>query len=497
MLRTIGQILDLAIAAAPGRTAVSLGNQALSFRDCDRRANRTARALLELGLGRGDRLLFCSPISLRSFDIFFATQRLGVSFVPINPALSPQEADQLIEYVEPRAIVIDAAWLDKAAALGASSEVQMAHVGGEGLGFDLDAASEHCADGALEDQGVAEEDIHAIFLTSGSSGAPKGVMVSHRASWFRAYFGNSRAPASGGRGEVNMFPLFHWAGWHFTLCAWSQMRAVHLTPKADAESLEQIISAWQPSYMYAIPAVWQRMLDEPARYDARCMRLVMTGTSRVEPELIEALKRRFTRAECTIGWGATELGVGTEIDDDDIALKPYSIGLPAPGVEIKIIDGELCGRSDQLMSGYFRLPKETEAAVRGGWYFSGDLAERDDDGFFVITGRRREIIRSAGETVAPAEVEAAITMIAGIKEVCVIGLPDKQWGETVCAVVVPHAGFAIPSVEALRLQLASRLAAFKHPRRVLSAQALPRTPATGQVQRSRVRDQVISGTFGG
>jgi acyl-CoA synthetase (AMP-forming)/AMP-acid ligase II len=391
--------------------------------------------------------------------------------------------------------VVDSTWSEKAAALRARGTVPIAQLGARGPGIDLDAATECCTDDPLEDQGLLEEDIHAIFLTSGSTGEPKGVMVSHRASWFRAYFGNSRAPAAGGRGEVNMFPLFHWAGWHFTLGAWAQVRAVHLTPKADAHCLAQIISAWQPGYMYAIPAVWQRVLDEPVRYDPRCLRLVMTGTSRVEPSVIEALQRRFPAARCTIGWGATELGVGTQIDDDDIARKPYSIGLPAPGIEVKIADGELCGRSDQLMSGYFRLPRQTEAAIRDGWYFSGDLAERDAEGFFTITGRRREIIRCGGETVSPAEVEAELAAILGTREVCVVGLPDQQWGESVCAVIVVPNGVAAPSVDDLRRRLASKLASFKHPRRVVTVRELPRTPATGQIQRSRVREQLMKERF--
>ena len=488
---TIGQILDFALAASPKALAVTLGDVTMTFGECNRRGNRMARALMRLGISRGDRLMYWSPISLAAIDVFVATQRLGAAFVPFKDSFLVHEANALVNYVQPKLLIADASLGDKAAAVAKATGVEMATIGGVGPGNDLDGLVNLATDSEIPDQHVEEEDIHAIFLTSGSTGQPKGVMISHRASWYRSFCGNGRWSTAGGRGDINMFPLFHWAGWHYLLCPWIHGRASHLTHGADAESLVGLIDRWHPSYMYAIPAVWERVLGHRKPFETRSLRWTGTGTYRVEPALIESLKAKFPRTYCTIGWGATEFGVGVQIDDDDIPRKPYSIGLPAPGNEIRLIDGELCGRSEQMMSGYYNLPGVTASVMKDGWYHSGDLAERDADGYYTITGRAREIIRSGAETIAPAEVEAAIAGCPGVVDVAVIGMPDASWGEVVCAAVIVSPGASLPTIDDIKGHLSSKLAPFKHPRRVIRITEIPRTPATGQIQRSAIKELIL------
>ena len=164
--------------------------------------------------------------------------------------------------------------------------------------------------------------------------------------------------------------------------------------------------------------------------------------------------------------------------------------MPIPGVRARIDDGELLLATDRVMSGYFELPDETAEVLQDGWYRTGDLAEMDDEGYLSIVGRRKEVIRTGGETVAPAEVEALLVTHPRVREAAVIGLPDAQWGELVCAVVVVRDGADPPSVADLRDHIGDRLAPFKHPRRVVAVDRLPRTSATGQIQRARLRQAV-------
>jgi acyl-CoA synthetase (AMP-forming)/AMP-acid ligase II len=153
----------------------------------------------------------------------------------------------------------------------------------------------------------------------------------------------------------------------------------------------------------------------------------------------------------------------------------------------------VCLRSELLMDGYFDDPDATAAALDSdGWYHSGDLGALDDEGFLSIVGRARDVLRTGGETVAPAEIEAVLADHPAIAEVAVVGIPDPQWGEVVCAVVVPAAGVPAPTVDDLRTHCDGRLAAFKHPRRVEVANSLPRTSATGQVQRTLLVERIMS-----
>jgi acyl-CoA synthetase (AMP-forming)/AMP-acid ligase II len=154
-------------------------------------------------------------------------------------------------------------------------------------------------------------------------------------------------------------------------------------------------------------------------------------------------------------------------------------------------EGEILYRSPTLMDGYFDRPEETDAALAGGWYHTGDLGVMDDDGYLWITGRAREVIRSGGEYVAPVEVEQALAGLPGARDLAVVGVADPQWGEVVTLAVVVAEGAGTPTVAEVRSRLEGRIASFKHPRRVVAVPAVPRTPATGQVQRTLLRDLVV------
>jgi acyl-CoA synthetase (AMP-forming)/AMP-acid ligase II len=290
-----------------------------------------------------------------------------------------------------------------------------------------------------------------------------------------------------------MFPLFHMAGWNFAMMAWSAHHAAHLVPRADAEQVLGAVGRWSPSVLYCIPAVWRRILESDVVVDTSRVEWALTGTSQVTPELLEGIKRMFPAARTTVNYGSTETARAVALRDPDLFTHPGSVGHPIPGVQAKVAaDGELLLTSDRLMSGYFELPDETAQALQDGWYHTGDLAEMDDEGYLSIVGRKKEVIRTGGETVAPVEVEAALAGYPGLVDLAVVGIPDARWGEIVCAVVVLHDGAGVPGIKELRAHIGDRLASFKHPRRVVVAEALPRTAATGQVQRAKLVEQIAT-----
>ena len=494
--RLVHRILDLAANEVPNALAVTLGEETLSFAEASARANRTARALEQIGVKPGDRVSYWSGIGLRNLDIYFGILRRGATFVPMNPAFAYEEARAMVEYIRPVLLIVDFDHVEAGEAIAKAQGVRLA-VTGAGRraipGDDLDALTEKASDGALPELLGEEEGLEAIFLTSGSTGKPKGVMISHRATWTRAMefsLGNITHP--GGRGEVSMFPMFHFAGWHFLLGPWAFKRAVHMPTGTDADTLLGMVERWRAGNLYCIPAVWDRILECKKPYDTSSLYFVNSGTSRVEPEMVERLRARFPGTYMGLHYGSTEMGRGLSIGDSDLERKPYAIGLSLQGVESKVVDGELWQRGITIASGYFDLPQQTEEAFEDGWYHTGDLVERDEEGYFTITGRRREVIRSGGEWVAPAEVEAALAGFPGVRDIAIVGLPDTRWGEVVCAALVVEEGGALPSVEALRTYLEGKLTPFKHPRKVAAVDSLPRTPATGQIQRSQVRDSILN-----
>src|SRR5207245_13189 len=209
-----------------------------------------------------------------------------------------------------------------------------------------------------------------------------------------------------------------------------------------------------------------RALDHGVKgYDLSSLTEADTGTSATPPELIAAVRDALPHTVTRVFYGSTEAGPGTVLAHVDLARKPGSVGLPQPGVDVRLEDGEVCIRSDLLMDGYFDQSDATAEALRDGWYHTGDLGALDDEGYLSIIGRARDVIRTGGETVAPAEVEGALATHPAVREVAVVGIPDAQWGEIVCAAVVPErdAGNAL-DLETLRTHAAASLAGFKQPR---------------------------------
>ncbi|MHB8669474.1 MAG: class I adenylate-forming enzyme family protein, partial [Acidimicrobiales bacterium] len=332
--------------------------------------------------------------------------------------------------------------------------------------------------------GPRETDPHIIFFTSGSTGRPKGVVLSHRANCLRTFPPNIPVPAGP---TVCMFPLFHMAAWTIALGCWQVRQEIALVARPTAEHLLDAVQARRARRIYLIPAVWDRVLAalaaEPARWDLSSLVEADTGTSATPPELLAAIRRALPHTVTRVMYGSTEAGAAANLGAEDLVGKPGSVGRPHPSTELRIApDGEVEVRNPWLMDGYFEDPVATARVMAEGWYRTGDLGALDGEGYLSIVGRVRDVIRTGGEAVAPVEVEAVLAGLAGVAEVAVVGLADPQWGEVVCAVVVPR-GPGL-TLEDLRTACAGKLAPYKQPRRLVLVDSLPRTAATGQVQRA-------------
>jgi len=486
----IGELLRRNADVVPDAVAASLGDSDLSHGALDALGNRCARSLRRLGVGRGDRVLVWADTALEVLPVFAACAKLGAAFAPVNARLGPAEAREVAALARPTLVVVDDARIGEAGRVAGDARLAgLAAAPAGGVSFAADALDPD--DAPVAEPELAESDPHVIFFTSGSTGPPKGVVLSHRANYLRSFQGVFRDRPER---SVCMFPLFHMAAFTLALSAWQTRGEIAFVREASAEALLRAVERRRANRLYCIPLVWRRILEEPAdRFDLSSLRELDTGTQAVPIELVRALKQRFPDTVTRIYYGSTEAGSGASLDDADVLRKPGSVGRAPPGVDLALApDGEILLRSAYLADGYFDAPEATAAAFRDGWYHTGDLGELDEDGYLHVVGRARDVIRSGGESVAPAEVEAVLAGHPGVVDVAVVGLPDPDWGEVVCAVVVAADGPA-PDLAALHGFCEGRLAGFKRPRRLARSDAIPRTAATDQVQRPLLVEQLLGG----
>jgi fatty-acyl-CoA synthase len=489
----VGDIFRNAARAVPDQVAASLGSASITFAELDQRANRTARSLSGLGVGRGDRVVVWSDTDLDTIPAFAAAAKLGAVLAPLNPRLSIAEATATVAAATPALVLVDAgrveAGADLARALGAAL-IDHAALAALAAGEDRSP---------VEAPGLVESDPHVVFFTSGTAGRVKGVVLSHRVNCLRSHPGALLEP----RGAmVCPYPLFHMGGWTLAMQQWQARDQVVFVASADAETICAAVERHRAARLNCIPAVWQRILahlETPlgAARDLSCLRFADTGTSATPMALLEAIDAAFPVAQIRVFYGSTESGSVASLAPADWRRKPGSCGVPAPWAEVRLdVGGELCVRGPLLFDGYFNDPAATRQALIDGWYHTGDLAEVDADGYLTIVGRVGEIIRTGGESVAPAEVEQVLGTHPAVADLAVVGLPDQRWGEIICAVVVPKTGSDPPTLEDLRAHCQGRLASYKQPRRIAVVEAIPRTTATNQVQRRLLVEQVAADTEG-
>ena len=490
----VGEVFRTGARSAPDQVAAAAGDRSLTFSEVDRLANRVAAALARRGVGVTDRVVGWHGTTLDAVPLFAALAKMGAVYAPANGLLAVDEAVEMAGLARPTLIVVDDAHAADGAVVAERLGVPLATLAdllepGSGGG---PAADEPDPD--PDPAELRETDPHVVFFTSGSTGRSKGVVLSNRVNVLRTHPGAQLEPRGA---TVCMYPLFHMGAWTIALQAWQAQAAVVFVPP-DPALLVQAVGAWRATHLNAIPAVWRRIeehvADRPgAAADLATLRVVDSGTSATPPDLLAAIARLAPGAVRRVFYGSTEAGAVTLLRHEDMADRPGSCGRPQHSVRVRTDPdtGELQVAGPLLFDGYFDDPAATaEAFTPDGWFRTGDVAAVDDDGFVAVVGRVKDVVKTGGETVAPAEVEAVLADHPAFADVAVVGLPDATWGEILCAVVVPAADTPVPDVDALRTWIGDRLARFKHPRRIEIVDAIPRTAATRQVQRRLLIEEI-------
>lgn len=501
--------------ATPDALAYRFEGTDRTYRQLDRRVSRLANAMVERGVGVGDRVAAMTYNGLEMVETYFACARVGAICVPINFRLVHDEvAYQLADSGAVLAIVDATLAPIFARARTEAPGVKACLVVGRGDGSVPD--SEHYEDvvrSAREDHLPAVVDLQSaavIMYTSGTTGRPKGAVLTHYNLLIQTVCKSLHVGLpTDCRTWLIPTPLFHIAGLASMLTSLMVGGRVMLAPSAafDAAATVDLLEAERVNCCFFVPAQWQLICDLPgiADRDLSALRLISWGAAPASTTLLRRMSELFGHANITTSFGQTETSaVTTLLQGDDALRKIGSVGTPILGTEVRIVDeygndvaqgevGEIVYRGPSIMREYWNKPAETaEAFASGGvagggsWFHSGDLVRQDEEGYLYVVDRLKDMIISGGENIYCVEVEDVVAAHPKVAEVAVVGMPHEKWGETPQAVIAPTNGADPPTAEEITHWCRERLAAYKCPRNVSIVDALPRNPS-GKVRKGELR----------
>ena len=459
-------------------------------------AERYAALLASRGVQAGDRVAVQVNKSLEALELYVGTVMAGAVFLPLNPDYTASEVAYFLQDATPRMFVLDPSRKSEMqSAVETAGVTQVMTLDATGGGTLKDAASSMPAGFAPVPR--TADDLAAILYTSGTTGRSKGAMLTHRALASNAETLVDYWRFTPDDVLIHALPIFHTHGLFVaTNVALMAGAAMTFLPKFN---LDAIFGAMpNATTLMGVPTFYTRMLQDPRLTvdSTRNMRLFVSGSA---PLLAETHERWTERTGHKIleRYGMTETNMNTS-NPYEGARKPGTVGLPLPGVDVKIVDsdgaeldvdqiGSIEVRGDNVFAGYWQMPEKTAEELReDGWFVTGDLGVRDSDGYISIVGRSKDLIISGGFNVYPKEVEAVIDDLPNVLESAVIGLPHKDFGEAVVAVVV--ASDPALTIEAISVATSDKLARFKCPKIVLIVEALPRN-TMGKVQKKALREK--------
>jgi long-chain acyl-CoA synthetase len=486
-------------SAAPEAVAVRLGESELTYAELDERSARLATLLREKGLQPGDRVGVMLPNVLEFPVAYYGVLRAGGVVVPMNVLLKRRE---IAFYLEDSGAELLFAWN------GFEAEAQggAADAGAELVAVEPGAFAE-LLDGCAPTHELAEtdeEDTAVILYTSGTTGKPKGAELTHFNLTRNAEI-SSRTTSEIRSGDVVLgaLPLFHSFGQTVSMNASLRVGAtLTLLPKFDPGEALEIMQRDGVTHFYGVPTMYGALLHHPGRegYDVSTLRICITGGASMPVEVLHGFEEAFG-CELLEGYGLSETSPVASTNHPGRPRKAGSIGTPLEEVEMRVVDendeevpqgevGEIVIRGHNVMKGYWQRPEATAETMRGGWLHTGDMARVDEDGYFFIVDRKKDLIIRGGYNVYPREVEEVLYEHPKIREAAVLGVPHDEWGEEIGAAVVLHEGEEM-APEDCSQYVKERIAAYKYPRIVWFMEELPKGP-TGKILKREISTPAAS-----
>ncbi len=487
-------------AAQPGVVAVTDGDRSQTYGELDERSSRVATALLGAGHTGGDRVAVLLGNRLEYCEVAAGIAKAGLVMVPLNPRMTAPEVDYVVGHSGARGLVLDDALAGIADGVATAMHTVLS-IGGASLGPSYEDA---LGTARAVDPRVAidENDPFCIAYTSGTTGKPKGVLISHRSRALTFTMSALEYGLGTGRRSIAVAPMYHGAGFAFGYAPVYTGGTVSMLRSWDPESFLAMIQAQRAQSVFLVPTHAQmirNLTEEPgARFDLSSLDTIYFNAAALPTPLKEWVLDAFPGAGVHELYGSTEGGIISNLRPLDARRKAGSVGHPWHFTDVRVVDdegqpvapgepGELFSRSPYLMNGYLDDDEATAACTTDdGFLTCGDVVTVDDEGYIRIVDRTKDLIISGGVNVYPRDVEEAVLRFPGVREVAVVGVPHATWGEQVVAYVVLAPGVVV-SQESLDEHLRGSLAAYKIPRAVVTVEALPRN-ASGKVLKRDLRD---------
>jgi fatty-acyl-CoA synthase len=488
----VADVLRRTAGRVPGRVALRFDGREWTYRELDAAVTRAAAFLIELGLAKGDRVAAYGKNSDAYLIGFLACARAGLVHVPINYNLTGDELAYLVTQSGSSVALVDPSLKDNVSGV---ERVVLLRDGENSL---LAAASE--GEVPELDVEVADTDLVQLLYTSGTTSKPKGAMMTHRALIHEYLSCLQALDLRENDDPLHVMPLYHSAQMHVFLLPWLAIGATNdLMEVPEPGEILRRLDEKRHAAFFAAPTLWVALTNHPdfATRDLGGLRKAYYGASIMPGPIVERLAAKMPELGFYNCFGQSEIGpLATVLGPADHAARPDSAGRPVLFVEARVVDeqgddvapnepGEVVYRSPQLCLGYWDKPEDTAEAFRDGWFHSGDLVRKDEEGYLFVVDRIKDVINTGGVLVASREVEDALYTHYAVGEVAVIGLPDEKWIEAVTAVVVSKEDVG---ADELMAHVRGRLASFKLPKAVHFVDELPRN-ASGKILKRELRDR--------
>jgi acyl-CoA synthetase (AMP-forming)/AMP-acid ligase II len=521
--------LTKALKLFPRKHAIVCGGKRWTYQEFCNRINRLSHCLKDFGIEKDDKIAILHPNCHTFLEAYYAIPQIGAISVPINYRLSPKEIAFILQDSDSKILIADSVFKNQVDAI--RREIR----GVEKILWTGEAKGDSClpvsreksiemnyeeALGQADSKGlptppVHGEDIAQIYYTSGTTGRPKGVMLSHKNGMTHALGTIAEIHLTDRDVWIHVAPLFHladaWATWAVTWVGGTHV----IVKEFDAKVVLETIQREKVTLTNLIPTMLNLMVNHPdvRKFDYRSLRVLLSGGAPIAPEVVRKIVDTF-KCDYIQTYGMTEtspyltLSILKEhlkkLPDEDRLRFKSKTGREFIGVELKVVNdrgeeirkdekevGEIIVKGDIVTKGYWKLPEETKKSIKDGWLYTGDMAVIDEEGYITIVDRKKDMILTGGENVYSTEVENILYMHPAILECAVVGVPDQKWGEAIKGFVVLKSGQKATEQDIIRF-CKEKMAHYKAPKSIDFIEALPRT-GSGKIHKKGLRDKYWEG----